>query len=63
MVSCGKKDRLGLRFGVLPKVPSVIFPMVPLVANSTIDITIGSIGRTLNDIGIPLVPLVPLVVS
>ena len=44
------------------------FPMVPLVffftigrANGTIGITIGTngtTGRTLNDIGIPLVPLV-----
>ena len=42
-------------------VPLVILPMVPLVANGTIGITIGTNGitngticKTLNDIGIPL---------
>ena len=59
-------------FGVLPMVPLVILPIVPLVANGTIGrangtigitigtngITNGTSGRTLNDIGIPLVPLV-----
>ena len=58
-----------------PMVPLVILPMVPLVANGTIGLTMvplayhlyrwhcigtngftnGTIGRTLNDIGIPLV--------
>ena len=43
-------------------VPLVILPMVQLVANGIIGITIGTdgitngtIGRPLNDIGIPLV--------
>ena len=41
-------------------VPSVILPMVLLVANGTqwYHFDFGAIGRTLNDIGIPLVPLV-----
>ena len=58
----------------LPMVPLVKLPMVPLgnpeqsqswlstvFTNDTIGtsgITNGTIGRTLNDIGIPLVPLV-----
>ena len=49
-------------FGVLPIVPLVILDMVPLGAigttNCTIGITIGTIGRALNDIGIPLAPLI-----
>ena len=37
-------------FRVSPMVPLVILPMVPLVTNG---FTNGTIGRTLNDIGIP----------
>ena len=47
--------------GVLPMVPLVAngtigLPMVPLVCLPN-GITNGTIGKTLNDIGIPLVPL------
>ena len=42
-------------FGVLPMVPLVILPIG--IAIGTNDITNGTVGKTLNDIGIPLVPL------
>ena len=62
-------------FGVLPMVTLVIFPVVPLEANSTIGtigrangtivITIGTNGITNGTIGITMndigIPLVPLV--